>query len=208
MGGQRAPERMAPHGGDQCAARAPTPHPNPYWSTERGHLWSTRLSTSGSTAPSRRPSCDRRRRSSPTAPSCPVGLRRLEHQPGHGRPQRLRADPGLLLPRPDPRRQGRPRDVRGLLRRRQAAPDEHPRRARQDGEEVRQARVACSASSRSTRSSRTAARTASRSAASRPRRAATTAASAPTRSSAARSSRSTSTTASPPACRSAASTPR
>ena len=58
-----------------------------------------------------------------------LGLRRFEHQPGHGRQERLRAEAGVHLSRPDPRRQRRARDVRGLRRRRQAAPDQHPRRA-------------------------------------------------------------------------------
>ena len=48
---------------------------------------------------------------------------------------------GVRLPGPDPRRRAPPRDVRGAAGRRQAAPEQHARRVREDGQEVRQARV-------------------------------------------------------------------
>ena len=49
--------------------------------------------------------------------------------------------PVFQLSRPDPRRRQRPRAVRGVRRRRQAAPDQHSRLAGEGGQEVRQARV-------------------------------------------------------------------
>ena len=101
------------------------------------------------------------------------------------------------LSRPDPRRRQRPRDVRGVRRRRQAASDEHPRGPGQDGEEVRQARAWFGIEQEYTFMKDGGPYGFPVGGFPRPR-AATTAASARTRSSAARSSRSTSTTASPP----------
>ena len=128
-----------------------------------------------------------------------LGLRRLEHEPGARRELGLRAEAGVRLPGPDPRRRQQARAVRGAAHRHEAAPDATrappaPRRRRST-----RRTTSGSASSRSTRSSRARSRSAGRTTASRRRRAATTAASAPTRSSAARSSRRTRTPASRPA---------
>ena len=68
-----------------------------------------------------------------------LGLRRLQHQPGAGLQLRLRAQAGLRLPRPDPRRQEQARPLRGAAHRHDAAPEQHARGLR-DGQEVRDAR--------------------------------------------------------------------
>ena len=44
-----------------------------------------------------------------------LGFRRLEHEPGHRRQERLRAEAGRRLPGPDPGWRQRARDVRGYL---------------------------------------------------------------------------------------------
>ena len=69
--------------------------------------------------------------------------------------------PVFVVPRPDPRRRQRARDVRGAAHRHDAAPDQHPGRAARRSPRSTPTRSRCSASSRSTRSSRTAARSAS-----------------------------------------------
>ena len=59
-----------------------------------------------------------------------LGLRRLEHQPGHRRQLRLRPRAGLHLSGPDPGRGQRPGDVRDLLT---ADLSPHPTNTRADG---------------------------------------------------------------------------
>ena len=124
-----------------------------------------------------------------------LGLRRLEHPAGDGRSLGLRAQAGLRLRRPDPRRAEQAGHVRGVPGQRRAAPVEHARRLSPRSPRSTPSTTRGSASSRSTPSSTASSRSAGQTTASRPRRAATTAASARTRCSAGPSSRRTSRTA-------------
>ena len=72
----------------------------------------------------------RPRSSTSTEEPAHLGLRRFEHQPGAGQGVRLRAEAGVLVPGPDPRRRQHPRHVRGAAHRHDAAPHQHARAAR------------------------------------------------------------------------------
>ena len=138
-----------------------------------------------------------------------LGLRRFEHQSGPGQGIRLRAQAGLLLPRPHPGRGQRAGAVRGAAHRLHPAPDQHPRLAGRGGREVRRAGAAVRhRAGVHPLQGQPAARLPGAHRVPRRPRARTTAASAPTTSTAGPSSRPTSTPAWPPAWRSRASTPR
>ena len=116
--------------------------------------------------------------------------------------------PVFVVPGPDPRRQEQAGPQRGPAHRHEAASQQHARRLRRDGQEVRGARHLVRHRAGVHLLRRLEAPRLARQRLPRARRAPTTAASAPTRSSAARSSRLTPMPASSPGSPSAASTAR